>query len=468
MIDKRALIWTFSLGIFVILIMMFGIKSGNAAWEPPSEISRDEIIKVSNATLAMPNIKIKKKEEVFRIRVAEMDWDIGAMNYEPEDLSKIPVGPDGKKIGVFLIHGGSGDHRSMDKQATLLATKFGYKITSMTYPGRFYLLDPNRNWPGDTIKPDGTVRTPIWKKDEIIGRDQYEVIHDRSDLNARKRWGTQIQAKAKEGSIFYYRMAAWPWAFEEAMKDLCRRHFPENEYSIYVNGHSTGGPFGQMLTQRVSNIRGVVGMESTPLSFIYAKMMLASDAVEWKAPFYHLSIRTWRDRARYMGAEALKKEGPQALMRLAMLMEEVFESWEKGMHLPQIKAEYIVHYASLKGLEDAARVTAKRLNMSPQDTEALVKQYIGYTKELSGPGVKPVPPMFLGISKDSRDHTLKVYKEIVIPTYAAMKPEPKVRVVRFDAGVHDYMSAEKDLPMGPGGAVVKYWHDAIMGGFFIQ
>jgi hypothetical protein len=450
------------------IVTMLGVGLVHAAWEPPSEISREEIIKISNTLMAMPEIKIKSREEIFRIRVLDMDWDIGGMVYEPEDPSKIPMGPDGKRIGAFFLHGGSGDHRSMEKQSLLVSRKFGYKVATMTYPGRLYLLDPGRNWPGDTIKSDGTVRTPIWKKDELITRDQYEVIKDASDLAMRKRYGTQIQAKAKEGTVFYYRMAAWPVAFEEAMKEVCRRNFPEREYSIYANGHSTGGPFVSYLIQRVPNIVGYIGMESTPFSFIYARMMAVQENVEWKIPFYNLTIRTWRDVARYEGPQALAKEGPSALRRLPMLIEEVFEKWERETNLPQIKAEYPIHYAVIPSLIEAARVTAKRLKMSPEETENLVKRYIGYTRNLEGPGVKPIPPLFLGISKDSRDHTAKIYKEVVIPMYGEMKPAPKVRVVRFDAGVHDYMSPEKDLPMGPGGAVVKFWDDAIKGGYFMK
>jgi hypothetical protein len=439
-----------------------------AAYEPPAEVSREEIVKASNAVMAMPDIKVKTREEVFRIRVLDMDWDIGGMVYEPEDPAKVPVGPDGKKIGVFFLHGGSGDHRSMEKQSLLVARKFGYKVATMTYPGRLYLSDAKRDWPGDTIHSDGTVRTPIWKEGEIIGPDQYDVIKDASDLAMRKRYGTQIQAAAKEGSVFYYRMAAWPVAFEEAMKEVCRRNFPEGEYSIYANGHSTGGPFVNYLTQRVPNIVGYVGMESTPFSFIYAKQMAVQENVDWKIPFNNLTIRTWRDVARYEGPQVLASEGPTALRRLAMLMEEVFEKWEKETNSPQIKAEYPVHYAVIASLTEGAKVTAKRLKMSPEETDNLIKRYIGYTRNLEGPGVKPVPPLFLGISKDSRDHTAKIYQEIVLPMYAEMKPAPKVRVVRFDAGVHDYMSAEKDLPFGPGGCVVKMWNDAIMGGYFMQ
>ena len=37
-------------------------------------------------------------------------------------------------------------------------------------------------------------------------------------------------------------MAAWPFAFEAGMKDAMRRHFPAGEFSIYLTGHSTGGP----------------------------------------------------------------------------------------------------------------------------------------------------------------------------------------------------------------------------------
>ena len=133
-----------------------------------------------------------------------------------------------------------------------------------------------------------------------------------------------------------------------------------------------------------------------------------------------------------------------------------------------MKAEYPVHYGIIPSLTDAAKVTAKRMNMSPEETDSLIKRYIGYTRNMEGPGVKPVPPLFLGLSKGSRDHTPKIYQQVVIPMYEEMRPAPKVRVVRFDAGVHDYMNAEKNLPFGPGAAVVKHWHDAIMGGYFMK
>lgn len=118
-----------------IIISGFGLELAGA-FEAPAEVSREEIINISNALLAQPDIKIKQKEDIFRIRVLEMDWDIGVMIYEPEDPSKIPVGPDGKKIGIFMLHGGAGDYRVMEPFALMLARKFGYKVANMTYPGR--------------------------------------------------------------------------------------------------------------------------------------------------------------------------------------------------------------------------------------------------------------------------------------------------------------------------------------------
>ena len=56
-------------------------------------------------------------------------------------------------------------------------------------------------------------------------------------------------------------------------------------------------------------------------------------------PFDELYIRTWRDLARYRGSEALGQEGPQALMRLPWLMEEILEAWEVARKRPQFKAE---------------------------------------------------------------------------------------------------------------------------------
>jgi hypothetical protein len=106
--------------------------------------------------------------------------------------------------------------------------------------------------------------------------------------------------------------------------------------------------------------------------------------------------------------------------------------------------------------------------MNSGDTEALVKRYVGYTRELAGPGVRPVPPILYNIAKDSRDHSADAYQQVILPMLGAMKPAPKVRVVEYGAGVHGYTKAEKDLPMGIAPAITKTWYDAIMGGYFVK
>ena len=428
-------------------------------WNAPRSIAREDMVATSDALLAQPDIPFVEKEDIFRLEALGLAWDIGVMTYTPQDESRIPTDLDGKKIGFFLLHGGSADFRFMAPLARLLTGKYGYKVVSMTYPGRLNFENPTREWPGDTISPDGVVRTPIWLRGETITPDQMDVIRD---VSLRARYGTRINARAKPGTLFYDRMAAWPVAFEEAMKEACRRHLPPDSYSIFVHGHSTGGPFVHMLTQRVANIAGVVGMENSPFATIYQKML----DIDWPGPFTDLLIRTWRDVARYAGAEAYHQEGEKALMRLPWLMEDVFDEWEKSKSQPNFKAEYIMHYACTRELTASAHAVARRLKLDDNATAALVDRYIGYTREMSGPGVKPVPPILLSITKFSRDHRAEVYENVVLPSFAKMNPAPPVTLVRFEAGTHHYEHAEPDLPIGLVPSITALWHDAIRSGYF--
>ena len=182
-------------------------------FQPPEQVGREEIVHASKEVMAWPDIPFSETETILRIAAADMEWDIGVMRYQPG--AEIPVGPDGGKVGVFLTHGGAGDWRSMEKLARLLAGKLGYRVASMTYPGRLYLPDPSRDWPGDTIRDGGIVRTPIWLDGEHIADDEYEVVHDAS---MRARHGIRPNARARPGTRFHDRMASWPIAFEDAMK----------------------------------------------------------------------------------------------------------------------------------------------------------------------------------------------------------------------------------------------------------
>ena len=443
-------------------------------WQAPELISRERCIEDSQELLAQPDLPVQQSEDVFRVQALGMDWDIGVMTYEAADSARLPVSPDGKKAGIFLLHGGSGDFKQMERVALLLARKFGYKVVSGTFPGRLYLSDASRDWPGDTIHPDGTVRTPIWKKGETISPREYEVVKDTS---MRNRYGTRTLARARPGSNFYYRMAAWPVAFEEGMKEACRRHFPLEEFSIYGQGHSTGGPFICMLAQRIPNMAGVLATENSPFGYLCSARAMWGGKIEGYEtvgqndkqladPFYDLYIRTWRDRARYVGPEALGQEGPTALMRLPALMEDVLESWERSKRRPQFKAEYIVTHNIASSLTEAALVSAERLRMDSEETDSLIKLYLSYTRELSAAEGKPVPPFLFGVAKDSRDHSAEVYREIIIPGFQAMNPPPKVNLMRFGAGVHQFWTPEQDLPMGIAPSVVRSWHEAIVGGYF--
>lgn len=454
-------------------------KPATTGWTPPAEYSREEVIAISDRLLAQPDIPLKQTEDIFRIHEVGLDWDMGCMVYEPKDPSQAAVGADGKKIGVFLLHGGSGDYKSMEPIAKLYAGKFGHKCVAMTFPGRHYFDSPTRDWPGDTINKDGTVRTPIWLRGEKITPDQYEVVNDDTK---RLRYGIRTVARAKPGTVFYDRMAGWLPAFETAMKDAMRRHFPEGEYSIYVTGHSTGGPHVFMMCQRVPNIAGVIAVENSPFGFIQEEQHNWSGALGKVAgyervskkpaprtdPFDELYIRTWRDRARYAGPESLGQEGPAALMRLPWLMEEILDFWNRTKMRPQFKAEYILTHNIKSSLRKAAEATAKRMGLSGPDKEALIKRYLSLPYPVTGPGAKPVPPVLFGISKDSRDHSPEVYQEVVLPMFRErIDPAPKVMVTRFGAGVHLYTKAEKDLPLGIGPAVAEFYHQAITGGYFL-
>jgi hypothetical protein len=448
------------------------------AWRPPESIARDEIVARSEAILAKPDLPLRQTEDIFRIPALGLDWDLGVMVYEPADPAKVSRGADGKRIGIFLLHGGSGDYKSMEPMAKLFAGKLGCKAVAMTFPGRLYLDDPSRDWPGDTIHPDGTVRTPIWLAGEHIGPEQYEVIRDTS---MRLRYGTRTLARAKPGTRFYDRMAAWPAAFEEGIKHAMRRHFPENAFSIYVTGHSTGGPIVFMMSQRVPNIAGVIAVENSPFGFIQEAQHDWSGALGKVAgfervtkkraprqdPFNELYIRTWRDRARYAGPEALGQEGPQALMRLPWLMEKVFDWWDKTKARPQFKAEYIITHNIAGSLEAAAHAAAARLNISAAESAALVKHYRGFPYPQTGPGAKPVPPVLFCISKDSRDHSPEVYREVVLPMFAKLAPAPKVAVTRWGAGVHTYHKSEPGLPLGIAPPVAEFYVRAIQEGYFV-
>lgn len=463
------------------------------SYDPPSYLSHDDIVSTIRTFMDRPEIPLAGGEkgyveDIMRIRAVDMDWDIGMSVHQPADPRRIATGADGKRIGIFLLHGGSGDFKSMHRRARLIARKLGYKVVSMSYPGRHAFHTESRDWPGSNVTAHDyhdymlEVRTPIWLRGEHITRDQYDIVRD---TGQRARYGTRTLAKAKPGTTFYYRMAGWPIAFEQAGIAAMRKHFPEDEYSIFLHGHSTGGPFTMMLSQRVSNIAGILAIENSSFGYIYRAQAAwggqlgviggfdrASRDRELPSrsdPFDELYIRSWRDRARYAGPELLGSEGPEALYRLPEIMEDILASWGDVQPRASFKAEYIVTHGIENSLREAALVTAERMKLGRKDIEALVERYIGLTRELSGNGVKPVPPVMFQISAHSRDHSREVYEQVVIPLFRQMNPAPRVTLTQFGAGTHGYMSGEiaEGIDFGIGPAVFQQWDDAISGGYFL-
>lgn len=429
-------------------------------WTPPDEITREEIVDASREVHARSDVAIRSEEIIFRIRSLNLDWDIAGLVVEPVDASDIPTGPDGKQIGLFLQHGGDSDHRAMRPHAEFLASKFGYRTLCLTMPGRLYFPDPSRDWPGDTINPDGSVRTPLWTVDGAITADQYDLIQDRSDPAKRAKWGTLHFLRAHPGTEFYDRLASWPVAFDDAIVAACARYFPASTFSVYAHGHSTGGPFVHNLLQRVDNAVGLLGMETSPFGSIYASML----GMSWGYPFHYLTVRTWRHIAKYAGAEA----DPESLRRLPWLMEDVFDAWDKAKTQPQLKSEYMVSYGADDALTAAASATAARLQLAGDDADRLVARYRGYAAPLQGSDAKPLPPLLYGITAGSRDHTVQRYRNVVLPALAALDRPPLATVTVFQAGQHYYAKPEPDLPHGLLPAVATLWQKAIDGGHFLR
>ncbi|HEY7047833.1 MAG TPA: hypothetical protein VH373_11475 [Jatrophihabitantaceae bacterium] len=438
------------------------------------EISRERCVAASAAVLARAERATREHEDVFQVHAVGLDWTIGVRVYEPDEIA---VGADGRRIGAFFLHGGQDDWRQMEPWARTMARRFGWKVVVGTFPGRLYLSDPSRNWPGDTINADGTVRTPIWLDGETITPDQYQVRHDRS---MRMRYGTRTVVHARPGSRFYDRMAGWPLAMEAGMAHAMARHFPSSEYSIYVQGHSTGGPMVCMLSQRVPNVQGILAAENSPFGYISRRQhawsgslgkvegyeRIRTTAHDRHDPFYELYLRSWRDLARYRGPEALGTEGPSALMRLPWLMEEIFDEWHEQLVRPLFKCEYVITHAVEESLCAAANATADRLGLGDAARAELVDHYLGLTRELRGADVKPVPNVLFGISRNSRDHSRDVYEEVIMPMFARMDAPPRIALQHFQAGVHTVWRAEPELPLGIMPAMSLEWDRAIKDGYF--
>src|SRR5918995_7405312 len=121
------------------------MKAEKRNWQPPEFFSREQCIKDTEEVLGMPDIPIRTTQDIFRINVLGMEWDIGMVVYQPEDPKRVVVGDDGKKAGFFLLHGGSSDFKGIERHSKLLAGKFGFKVMAGTVPGGFFFFHSSRD-----------------------------------------------------------------------------------------------------------------------------------------------------------------------------------------------------------------------------------------------------------------------------------------------------------------------------------
>ena len=121
----------------------------NNRWRPPEFVSREQCIKDTEEVLGLPDIAIKSSEDIFRINVLGVDWDMGLVVHQPVDASKIPTGADVKPVPPFLfeISKDSRDHspevynevillgfRAMKPAPKVAITRFGAGVHSFWKP----------------------------------------------------------------------------------------------------------------------------------------------------------------------------------------------------------------------------------------------------------------------------------------------------------------------------------------------
>src|SRR5438445_425338 len=94
-------------------------RENATTWQPPATWSREQVVTTSDAVLAKPAGAVNDSEDIFRLSALGLDWDIGVRVYEPQPAAKITRGADGKRVGIFLLHGGAGDYKSMERFALL-------------------------------------------------------------------------------------------------------------------------------------------------------------------------------------------------------------------------------------------------------------------------------------------------------------------------------------------------------------
>ena len=360
------------------------MKAEKENWQPPEFVSREQCIKDTEEVLGMPDIPIRQTEDIFRINVLGMDWDLGMVVYEPEDPKKIPVGADGKKAGFFLLHGGSGDFKGIEEP---MPSCWPASSASKWSPGPFRADSTFdvRAAIGRAIPSTRTARSGRRsgsKASDHAGPVRGGERHlDAQPL--RHAHGRARQA-GYELLLSHGGLAA---AFEEGMIEAMRRHFPEARiFRLCVRATPPAGRLSACCASGCRTWRASSPPRTRRLAHWKQQRRIWGGAMGKIEGYEQVATKPARAPIRSTssisapgatlratkGPEALGQEGPTALMRLPAIMEDILEHAGKAKARPQFKAEYIITHAITGSLAEGARVTAARLKMNQDETEALV------------------------------------------------------------------------------------------------
>lgn len=90
-------------------------------------------------------------------------------------------------------------------------------------------------------------------------------------------------------------------------------------------------------------------------------------------------------------------------------------------------------------LTQGAQVTAERLRLSHSETQEMVERYLGFTRELSDPGVKPMPNTLFGIARYGRDASpeSRTSRREYCPPWSTSGTRPLPKDSSSGKGAHD-------------------------------
>jgi hypothetical protein len=120
---------------------------------------------------------VRRTEDLFRLSALGLDWDIGVRVYEPQPRTTIRARRRRKAVRhLFCCMAAPGDFKSNGKVRAPLRGEVRLQGRHHDVPGEALSRRSEPRLARDTIRPDGTVRTPIWHHGEYVTPDQYVLV----------------------------------------------------------------------------------------------------------------------------------------------------------------------------------------------------------------------------------------------------------------------------------------------------